>query len=141
MKTDCPYAHTKYVNEGRYSQWVYFVMQDEVDAFPPMKDFFGPPMETLDGASYPSDPSGAFSKQSFVLSWEGKRVMGQLLKFLCGLQKWRPQTGSISGIWANRNHPIDPSRNMWLAGDTGRAHVKRLSRRRNRRQVRRKKGL
>ena len=34
MKTDCPYAHTKYVNEGSYPQWVYFVVQDEVEALP-----------------------------------------------------------------------------------------------------------
>ena len=82
MKTDCPYGHTKYVNEVRYPQWVYFVVQDEVEALPPLKIFFGPLMETLAGESYASDPSGAFSKQSFVLSWEGKRVMGQLLNIV-----------------------------------------------------------
>ena len=64
MKTVCPYAHTKYVNEGRYPQWVYFVVQDEVEALPPMKDFFGPLMETLDGESYASDPSGGRSVSS-----------------------------------------------------------------------------
>ena len=40
MKSDCPYAHTKYVNEGRYLQWVYFVVHNDVEALPQMKEFF-----------------------------------------------------------------------------------------------------
>ena len=67
MKTDCPYAHTKYVSEGRYPQWVYFVVHDEVERMPPMKEFFGPLMATLDGDSYASEPNGAFTKQSFIV--------------------------------------------------------------------------
>ena len=82
MKSDCPYAQTKYINEGRYSQWVYFVVHNDVEALPPMKDFFGPVMATLDGDSYAGDPSGAFTKQSFTLSWEGKKVMGQMLNIV-----------------------------------------------------------
>ena len=82
MKTDCPYAHTKYVNEGRYPQWVYFVVHDEVERMPPMKEFFGPLMATLDGDSYASEPNGAFTKQSFIVMWEGKKVMGQVLNIV-----------------------------------------------------------
>ena len=64
MKTDCSYAHTKYVNEGRFPQWLYFVVQDEVETLPPLKEFYGPLMATLRGDSYASDASGAFSKQT-----------------------------------------------------------------------------
>ena len=99
MKTDCPYAHTKYVNEGRYPQWVYFVVQDEVEALPPLKYFFGPLMETLDGESYASDPSGAFSKQSFVMSWEGKRIMGQLLNIVWFAEMVAQKQGVSERFW------------------------------------------
>ena len=51
MQTDCPYVHSKYVNEGRFPQWVYFVVQEEVEALPPLKEFFGPPLATLAGDS------------------------------------------------------------------------------------------
>ena len=47
MKSGCSYAHTKYVNEGRYPQWVYFVVQEAVEEMPPMKEIFGPLMATL----------------------------------------------------------------------------------------------
>ena len=57
MKTDCSYAHTKYVNEGRFPQWLYFVVQDEVETLPPLMEFYGPMMATLRGESYASDTS------------------------------------------------------------------------------------
>ena len=68
MKTDCPYAHSKYVNEGRFPQWVYFVVQEEVEALPPLKEFVGSLMATLAGDSYASDASGAFMKKSFIIN-------------------------------------------------------------------------
>ena len=99
MKSDCPYAHTKYVNEGRYPQWVYFVVQDEVEEMPPMKKFFGPLMATLDGDSYASDPSGAFTKQSFVVMWEGKKVMGQMLNIVRFAELVAEKQGVSERFW------------------------------------------
>jgi hypothetical protein len=61
---------------------VYFVVQDEVEQMPPMKEFFGPLMAALDGDSYASEPNGAFTKQSFIVMWEGKQVMGQVLNIV-----------------------------------------------------------
>ena len=57
MKADCPYVHTKYVNEGRFPQWLNFVVQDEVETLPPLMEFYGPMMATLRGESYASDTS------------------------------------------------------------------------------------
>ena len=49
---------------------------------PPLKEFFGPLMATLAGDSYASDVSGAFTKQSFIMNWERKKVLGQLLNIV-----------------------------------------------------------
>ena len=82
MKTDCPYAHTKYVNERRFPQWLYFVVKDEVETLLPLQEFYGPLMATLHGDSYASDASRAFSKQLFFMNWEGKQVIGQVLNIV-----------------------------------------------------------
>ena len=49
---------------------------------PPMKEFFQPLMAALDGDSYASEPNGAFTKQPFIVMWEGKQVMGQVLNIV-----------------------------------------------------------
>ena len=99
MKNGCPYAHTKYVNEGKYPQWVYFVVQDEVQSFPPLKEFMGPLIAALEGESYGGDKSGAFSKQSFIMSWEGKKIMGQVLNMVHFAEFVRNRQGVSEQFW------------------------------------------
>ena len=49
-------------------------MQQDVESFPPIKEFVGPLMNTLSGDTYASDENAEFSKQSFTVQWEGKRM-------------------------------------------------------------------
>ena len=72
IKTDCMYPHPRYINEEKFPQWVYFVVQQDVESFPPIKEFLGPLINTLSGDKFASDESGEFSKQSFAVQWEGK---------------------------------------------------------------------
>ena len=99
MKKGCPYAHTKYVNEGKFPQWVYFVVQDEVESFPPLKEFIGPLIAGLEGEAYGGDKTGAFSKQAFVMSWEGKKVMGQVLNIVHFAEFVRNKQGVSEQFW------------------------------------------
>jgi len=99
MRNGCPYAHTKYVNEGTYPQWVYFVVQDEVECFPPLKEFLGPLVAALEGDTYAGDKTGAFSKQSFVISWEGKKMMGQVLNLVHFAEFVRNRQGVSEQLW------------------------------------------
>ena len=36
----CPYAHSAYIADGKYPQWIYFVVCDPVEAMPTIKMFF-----------------------------------------------------------------------------------------------------
>ena len=79
----CPYAHTLYCADGKHPQWLFFVVAEEVEKMPPMKEFYGPLMRALEGDAYEGDQNGEFSRQMFELEWENKAVPAQICLFAC----------------------------------------------------------
>ena len=53
----------------------------------------------MDGDSYASDSKGTFTKQSFVVMWEGKKVMGQLLNIVRFAQLVAEKQGVLERFW------------------------------------------
>ena len=59
----------------------------------------GPLIAALEGESYGGDKSGAFSKQSFIMSWEGKKIMGQVLNMVHFAEFVRNRQGVSEQFW------------------------------------------
>ena len=64
-----------------------------------MKECFRPLMAALDGDSYASEPNGAFTKQLFIVMWEGKQVMGQVLNIVRFGQLVAEKQGVSEKFW------------------------------------------
>ena len=78
----CPYAHTLYYAHGKHPQWLYFVVTQEVDKMPLIKEFYGPLMRAIEGDAYEPDQNGEFSRQMFEIEREKKQVAAQVLSMV-----------------------------------------------------------
>jgi len=98
---DNHYKIGKAINSSmkEFPQWVYFVVQDEVESFPPLKEFIGPLIAGLEGEAYGGDKTGTFSKQAFLMSREGKQVMGQVLNIVHFAEFVRNKQGVSEQFW------------------------------------------
>ena len=78
----CPYGQTVYYADGKHPQWLYFIVCEDVQRIPPLKEFIGPFLNALRGDGYEGDENGEFSRQAFVMDWEGKRVTATMLSMV-----------------------------------------------------------
>ena len=95
----CPYAHTLYYADGKHQQWLYFIVIEEVQRMPPIKEFYGPLMRALDGDAYESDENVEFSRQMFQIEWENKAVAAQMLSMVHFAEQVRNKQGVTEDFW------------------------------------------